>query len=177
MKLQFAREIALGMTFLHQCSPPIVHRDLKPSNILLTEDYHAKITDFGLATFFSDSFDETYQMTGGTGSYRYMAPEVYKHEDYDEKVDVYSYANIVYWIMSLVRPFDHIQDSVTAVTLAAIDGARPPLAHVKNKPMAELVSKCWQQNAKERPSFEVILERVQAIEKEAAKRGKWFSRS
>lgn len=176
MKLQFAREIALGMTFLHQCSPPIIHRDLKPANILLTEDLHCKITDFGLAKFFPGSMEETYQMTGEAGSYRFMAPEVFKHEEYDEKVDVYSYGQIVYWIMSLIRPFAHIQDAVTAVTLAAVDGVRPPISHIKSKPMAGLVSECWKQKPSERPSFGTVLDRVQAVEKDAGKKGKWFVR-
>lgn len=174
MKLQIARELALGMTFLHQCSPPIVHRDLKPSNILLTEDNHVKITDFGLAKFFPGSFEEAYKMTGETGSYRFMAPEVFKHEEYDEKVDVYSYAQIIYWVMSLVKPFEHIQDALAAVTFAAVDGVRPPITHVKNKPMSGLITDCWKQKASERPGFETVLERVQTIENEAAKKGKWF---
>lgn len=35
-------------------------------------------------------------MTGETGSYRYMAPEVFRHEPYNNKVDVYAYAMIVF---------------------------------------------------------------------------------
>ena len=40
-------EIIKGIEFLH--SKGIIHADLKSKNILLTEDYHVKITDFGVS--------------------------------------------------------------------------------------------------------------------------------
>jgi serine/threonine protein kinase len=46
-----------------------------------------------------------YEMTGETGSYRYMAPEVFRHEPYNTKVDVYSYAMILYYLFEGVPPF------------------------------------------------------------------------
>ena len=39
---------------------------------------------------------DKFQLTGETGSYRYMAPEVYRHEPYNVKVDVYSFSMIMY---------------------------------------------------------------------------------
>ena len=57
-------------------------------------------------------------MTGETGSYRYMAPEVFRHEIYNEKVDVYAFAMIFYELLEGIPPFmDH--DPITAATKAA----------------------------------------------------------
>jgi serine/threonine protein kinase len=78
------------MNFLHSCSTHVVHRDLKPSNVLLTTDNHIKITDFGLSKFIpskNKGMNDKFAMTGETGSYRFMAPEVFRHEAYNLKVN------------------------------------------------------------------------------------------
>ncbi|XP_006476887.2 serine/threonine-protein kinase STY13 isoform X2 [Citrus sinensis] len=68
----FALDIARAMECLH--SHGIIHRDLKPENLLLTEDHKTiKLADFGLAR--EESLTE--MMTAETGTYRWMAPELY----------------------------------------------------------------------------------------------------
>lgn len=67
-----AIDILRGLIFLHSCKPPIIHRDLKSNNILLdAERQHAKIADFGLATFKKDTAPHTV-----CGTPTHMAPEV-----------------------------------------------------------------------------------------------------
>jgi serine/threonine protein kinase len=82
-KIIYAQQLAKGMNYLHTCKPPIIHRDLKPANLLIDHSGVLKISDFGLAKVRPDpktNEAETYLMTGETGSYRFMAPEVYRHE-------------------------------------------------------------------------------------------------
>ena len=70
--------------------------------------------------------NDVYKMTGETGSYRYMAPEVFRHETYNEKVDVYAFAMIFYELLEGIPPFiDH--DPVTAARQAAI--GTTPVSH------------------------------------------------
>ncbi|KAJ7471695.1 kinase-like domain-containing protein [Mycena galericulata] len=64
------REIAQGLAFLHE--QKIVHGDLRGSNILVDDDGHACLTDFGL-TVLTDA--TTTQTNNGAGSVRWMAPE------------------------------------------------------------------------------------------------------
>lgn len=81
----YAQQLAQGMNYLHTCIPPVIHRDLKPANILIDYSGTLKISDFGLsrirpnlgqqtATASSTTvFADTYEMTGETGSYRYVS--------------------------------------------------------------------------------------------------------
>lgn len=158
-KLKYAHQIALAMTFLHRFHIPIIHRDLKPSNILLTADDNVKITDFGLAKFTPQASDGNggggYKMTGETGSYRFMAPEVFEHKPYDQSVDVYAYAMIVYWLFSGVRPFVNLREGVDAVK-AATEKKRPPVSLIKELKMQAIVEQAWSHDPKLRPSFAQI---------------------
>ena len=87
--VEMALDVARGMAYLHGRKPlPVIHRDLKPGNLMLTRAGRVKIGDFGLSKTMSvrhkmpQNLDENFNMTGETGSYRYMAPEVFRHEFY-----------------------------------------------------------------------------------------------
>jgi len=43
------RDVALGLCYLHELSPPIIHRDLSANNVLLTSSMNAKLSDLGMA--------------------------------------------------------------------------------------------------------------------------------
>lgn len=72
----WALELARALNFLHKCVPCILHRDLKPGNLLLTQEGHLKVSDFGLSKIVDKTTNGAYVMTGVTGTLRYMAPEV-----------------------------------------------------------------------------------------------------
>jgi len=62
------------MSYLHNRTEPIIHRDLKPRNIILDEDQELKVGDFGLSKLINvRQLHDVYNMTGETGSYRYIA--------------------------------------------------------------------------------------------------------
>lgn len=89
-------QIIEGMKYIH--FKKIIHRDIKPSNILIASDGIVRISDFGISKLMSTR-DQS--MTLGIGSQKYMAPEIINEEDhYDEKVDVYSFGVLVFFILS-----------------------------------------------------------------------------
>ena len=66
-------------------------------------------------------------MTAEAGSYRYMAPEVFRHEPYNEKCDVYSFAMICYYLLRLKPPFYNM-NGIDAARSAALEYQRPSLS-------------------------------------------------
>ncbi|CAH1428784.1 unnamed protein product [Lactuca virosa] len=65
-------------------------------NVLQDEAGRLKVADFGLSKIAQEKDVYGYKMTGGTGSYQYMAPEVYRRESYGKSVDVFSFALIIH---------------------------------------------------------------------------------
>merc|ERR1712046_21826 len=73
--LTVARDIALGMNWLHMSNPQVIHRDLKPSNVLIDSKQVVKICDFGLSAV--KSYGERIQDVDSIpGTPLWMAPEV-----------------------------------------------------------------------------------------------------
>lgn len=98
---RIAAEIAMGMNYLHLCS--IMHRDLKSGNILLDAHGTVKISDFGLSCVLDLS--GSHDLTAETGTYRWMAPEVIRHEPYSTKADVYSFGIVLWEMITKDQPF------------------------------------------------------------------------
>ena len=107
-RIGIVKDIAKGLAYLHNRKPEcIIHRDLKPNNILLTTSFRAKIADFGISCIRPTS-DEAYNMTSETGTYRYMAPEVLMHKEYNAKVDIWSFGMILLFMFSQL-PYSGLQ--------------------------------------------------------------------
>lgn len=84
-------------TGLESCEKAgILHRDIKPENILVTEDGHARLCDFGVARMLS----RTASSMTVQGTFAYMAPEVYHGRTYDHRADIYSLGLVFYQLMN-----------------------------------------------------------------------------
>jgi serine/threonine protein kinase len=145
--LPIALDIANGMAYLH--SRNVIHRDLKPSNVLLTKDRRCKIADFGMSCANAGQ-----ELTAETGTYRYMAPEVIRHESYSSNADVYSFGICLWQLITREIPFATMTPIQAAYAVA--EGRRPAIPPSTPRRLQEIVLACWDQDSHKRPSFTYI---------------------
>ncbi len=82
----------------------LIHRDIKPANIFVSSDGDYKLGDFGIARKLEGT---QYNLTR-TGTFNYMAPEVYRSNQYDERVDIYSLGLVLYHYLNKLKiPFSN----------------------------------------------------------------------
>ncbi|XP_060889246.1 serine/threonine-protein kinase TNNI3K isoform X2 [Labrus mixtus] len=107
-KLIIAIDVAKGMEYLHNLTQPIIHRDLNSHNILLYEDGHAVVADFGESRFLQFLGEDN--MTKQPGNLRWMAPEVFTQcTRYSVKADMFSYALCLWELLTGEIPFAHLK--------------------------------------------------------------------
>lgn len=105
-RLKIALEAAKGLEYLHEdVSPPVIHRDFKTSNILLDENFHAKVSDFGLAKLGTDKAGG-HVSTRVLGTQGYVAPEYALTGHLTTKSDVYSYGVVLLELLTGRVPVD-----------------------------------------------------------------------
>ncbi|PIN22896.1 Serine/threonine protein kinase [Handroanthus impetiginosus] len=105
-RLRIALEAAKGLEYLHEhVSPPVIHRDFKSSNILLDKNFHAKVSDFGLAKLGSEKAGG-HVSTRVLGTQGYVAPEYALTGHLTTKSDVYSYGVVLLELLTGRVPVD-----------------------------------------------------------------------
>ncbi|MDD5901817.1 MAG: serine/threonine-protein kinase [Oscillospiraceae bacterium] len=133
----------------------IVHRDIKPENIFVSENGSFKLGDFGIAK----TVEKTMGGLSKKGTYTYMAPEVYKGEEYGPSVDIYSLGIVLYRYLNNNRaPFLPEYPALITHTdrMLAIDRrikgeAIPAPANADNE-LAAIILKACAYNPKDRYS-------------------------
>ncbi|KAG0612623.1 hypothetical protein M758_6G042300 [Ceratodon purpureus] len=165
-------QIGEGMRYMHDKG--VAHRDLKPGNVLVSEVFEGssricsvKIADFGS----TKAAERTETNTMGTGTTRYMAPEVMKAREDPEKArlnllkaDVYSFAMMSVHILTGKYPFE--LSNPGEIKKRSKAGERPILRYeLPNCPLrlATLLTKCWSQIPYERPPFPEICRELRYI--------------
>ena len=161
--LRIAAEIAEGLARAHQ--EGIVHRDLKPDNVILGEDGHPRILDFGLAKLLEQQqevlrsqlsqqktlTDEMTREGKILGTAPYMSPEQARGEVVDPRSDIFSFGVMLYEMVTGRMPF---LGSNQVETLAAILHKAPPpasslRAEVPSR-LEDIIDKCLEKDARAR---------------------------
>ncbi|CAF3781527.1 unnamed protein product [Rotaria sp. Silwood1] len=164
--------IVLGMIQLHNVY--IVHGDLKPQNVLVSEDYTAKVTDFGFAILrgkTSSSIASSVTSDDGDalvcGTAGYMAPELINSStppDYSS--DVYSFGVMLNEIIQEEEPYaDQFRNFLGRGPFAAVNyarlGNRPRISSRTPPFLKNFIEKCWHRDPRSRPTFQQIFNDLQ----------------
>ncbi|NXU09101.1 RIPK2 kinase, partial [Pardalotus punctatus] len=164
LRFRILYEIALGVNYLHNMNPPLLHHDLKTQNILLDDEFHVKIADFGMSKWrvisMSQSRSESSLPEGGT--IIYMPPEDYNPSQKTRasvKHDIYSYAIIMWEVMSRKLPFEEVINPLQ-IMYSVSQGQRLDVGEeslsmdIPHRGLIiRLMESGWAQNPDERPSF------------------------
>jgi serine/threonine protein kinase len=164
--IQLSEDIASALDYLH--SARIVHRDIKPSNVLLNATGRAALTDFGISKYMPGTRLETQNVAAGTLSY--MAPELFLGSGASEKVDVYSFAIVLWEMLAAKLPLKEYGGNPMGVMHAVCDGVRPnPMPRRVPRRLQSLIHDMWAQEPGQRPAVLEVRHRLAALHKEEAK--------
>lgn len=155
LRMAVARDIALGLHFMHSRRPPIAHRDLRSPNVFLVATDHkmpvvAKIGDFGLSVAVYE------QIRDALSTWQWMAPEAQVGEAYTERCDLYSLGIVFFeiWEGQGLVPFceyDHMRMPDLFAGLRA--GTLRPTLPTDTEPwIVNLIQRLWSSFPESRPS-------------------------
>lgn len=118
-------EILDAFSYAH--SKGIVHRDIKPSNIIIQEDGHIKVMDFGIAQIVSESNND-----GNTvmGTPAYMSPEQIYGKPVDARSDIYSLGVLIYNMLTGRAPYDSTMLTEQEIKRKVVNDTMPRMAEI-----------------------------------------------
>jgi hypothetical protein len=112
--VHYAKQICEVFDYLHQFNPKaIIYRDLKPSNVMVDEQNHIRLIDFGIARNYTDERDSDTVQLGTVG---FAAPEQYEHQQTDARTDLYTLGALMYYLLSDGSHYSHQPAQLKALT-------------------------------------------------------------
>lgn len=162
-RLRMAKDAAMGLNWLHGMDPKIIHRDIKPANFLIDDNLRVVISDFGLAATKDKILSDEV-----AGTLTYIAPEVLREEEVDEKCDIYSFA-LVMWVLVTrkIEPFPALTNATHWEFKRKIcgDSVRPEFPSDERIPnvLKELIETCWSADPDERYPCKKIIDILERL--------------
>jgi serine/threonine protein kinase len=150
--------IVVGFDFIH--SKGIVHRGVKLANILTDRRRRSRITDLSSPKFIQGvaKLSKEYR-----GTRCYQASEIYKEDPYTSKINVFSFALIIYEI-PIGRPAFPFNLSSNHIMRRVFTRVRTGFPSKMNNEVKSLISRSWAKKPNDRPTFSEILGDLRRIQ-------------
>ena len=178
LRLRFCTEIACGLAFLHNLNAKrLIHGDLKAENVLLTEDLHCKIADFGSSVLSSyTGRTTTTELSRHHFDFTpiYAAPELLLDPTGKSSpaLDIYSFSIIIYLVLKRELPFAN--KSMQSTYLESIKhGQRPDVSFIDDLSndfndnefaavmfLKTVMQQCWASHPSSRPAMADVRQRL-----------------
>ena len=180
LKCFVLHNVASGLAYLHERTPPVIHRDLSARNVLLNSGLVAKIADLGVARIVP-RMRAAATMTKGPGAIVYMPPEAFapsasnrEMSKYDASIDVFSFGIITIFTIGETFPCDPLEPNYTdeksglLIARSELQRRSGYMANVNaqlracgqlrgDHPLIRLIQQCLQNLASKRPHIRDVL--------------------
>ncbi|MDE6329251.1 MAG: serine/threonine protein kinase [Muribaculaceae bacterium] len=151
---QFIHDVADGLAYLHDQPEPIIHQDIKPDNILVSEDMHFLITDFGISKRVRSTMRKQSGRAIGAGATAYMGPERFSQDAQPVKAsDIWSLGVSAYELATGELPFSGMGGGMQR------NGAeRPHLPQGWSANLDDIIRRCMELETWDRPTARELSE-------------------
>ncbi|KAG8922598.1 hypothetical protein FRC02_011748 [Tulasnella sp. 418] len=161
-RTRILKEVAEALVYLHTMDPVIVHSNIKPNNILINDDGHAALGDFGVAWVCMDLGISDTTGLWDYGCLGFAAPECHNAEDgaREPPRDVYAFGGLIAEVYSGVPPFWHFRRAERKIILAiTVEHTTSPREYHPNVPdwAWDLALRCWTSEPESRPPMTEVL--------------------
>jgi serine/threonine protein kinase len=158
LKINKLQEIARGLLDIHNAGK--VHKDFHSGNILHNVSYPL-ISDLGMCQP-ANNEKQSVKQEGIYGVLPYMAPEVLRGYQYTKASDIYSFGIMMNEYISEETPYNNIPHN-HALAIKICKGLRPNIFKYTPKLLADLITKCWDAKAENRPTAKELFQELAEI--------------
>ena len=155
----FIHDVAAGLKHLHNMPEPIIHQDIKPDNILVDDNNHYLITDFGISKKIRSTMRKQSKRAVGAGATAYMGPERFDANPSPVKAsDIWSLGVSIYELATGELPFSGLGGGMQK------NGAEmPSLDNKWSKDLNMVMQSCLAKETWDRPTAQQLEEYSEAI--------------
>ena len=147
-------DVAAGLAYLHEKTPPLIHQDIKPDNIMIGDEGQYLITDFGISARVRSTIRGAKAQEQSGGTLAYMGPERFSTNPRPIMAsDIWSLGAMMYELMTGLPPFGNHGGMLQK------NGADIPIIEGEySQELKDIVTMCLAKETWDRPSASKIEE-------------------